>query len=375
MHKLMYARLLRLTALPLLAGMCSIGQAQSSLADGDPLPRSIERPLEAIDGVQTVYDSVAVEPGIRLRVLVSMPDDAETPLHPILFTQWVSCDTIELGHGNGGALGAVARDSGLALVRVERAGTGDSQGPSCSELDYEMEVAHYVSAFASVLDHETLDPSKVYIWGDSLGATTAPLVALSLQNAGYDIAGIAVQGGGALTHFERMLNFERIYLERRPQHVSLESIHDSLLDRARFLTEYLLNKRHPDQIAMDTPAMAAVRADIRGMDTGSHYGRPFAWHQQAAQQNFLAAWAALDAPVLVIFNEFDQFEVLHGHQLIVDAVNRLRPGTGKLIVQAGLGHSSWRFNSINEAYRDETGIPEAETTAARIVHWLRTQAN
>ena len=30
--------------------------------------------------------------------------------------------------------------------------------------------------------------------------------------------------------------------------------------------------------------MAAVAADVRGLTEGRHYGRPFAWHQQAAQR-------------------------------------------------------------------------------------------
>ncbi len=359
-------------ATAMLLNLSTAGQAQSILDRSDQLPRADERPLESVDGVRTYYESVEVEPGVRLRVLISVPAGSDRALHPILFTQWVSCDTVELGEGSGGSLGAVAKNSGLALVRVERSGTGDSQGSGCDNLDYDTEIQHYISAFTQILDHKALDPSKVYVWGDSLGATTAPLVAVALQNAGRDIAAVAVQGGGALTHFERMLNFDRFYLERRSQEVAAASIHSEMLARVRFHTEYLINQRHPDNISTDSPAMAAVRSDVRGMSSDNHYGRPFSWHQQAAQRNFLAAWATLDAHVLVIFNEYDQFETLHGHRLIVDTVNRLRPDTANLVVQPGLGHSSWRFNSIEEAYRDETGIPETETTAARIVHWLRT---
>ena len=47
------------------------------------------------------------------------------------------------------------------------------------------------------------------IYGSSLGSTTAPLVA-----QGKKVAGIIVQGGGAVTYLERMINFDRLYLER-----------------------------------------------------------------------------------------------------------------------------------------------------------------
>lgn len=339
------------------------------LAADDPLARKDDRPLESIEGFATHYGSVEAAPGVRLRTLITIPDGAETPLKPLLFTQWVSCGSVEMRRATSD-LATLARDSGLALVRVERAGSGDSEGPACSDLDYDTEVEHYISAFSQLLDHPRIDPSNIYVYGSSLGSTTAPLVAAALQEGGRNIAGVIVQGGGALTHYERMLNFDRFYLERRPDAVAPAAIHAEMNSRAQFHAEYLIKGRHPDEIAKDNAVTAGVRADVRGLEADNHYGRPFAWHQQAAQRNFLAAWAALDADVLVIFNEYDQFETLHGHRLIVDTVNRLRPGAATLVVQQGLDHSSWRFDSLEAAYADETGVPEAETTARAILDWL-----
>ncbi len=91
----------------------------------------------------------------------------------------------------------------------------DGSGPACEELDYDTELRHYVEAFKKLLGDERIDASRVYVYGSSLGSTTAPLVAAQLEEAGFDIAGIMVQGGGAVTYYERMFNFERIYLERR----------------------------------------------------------------------------------------------------------------------------------------------------------------
>ena len=48
-------------------------------------------------------------------------------------------------------------------------------------------------------------------------------------------------------------------------------------------------------------------------------------------KNFLAAWAKIEAPVLVVYGEFDQFEPRDGHQLIADTVNQLRPGTATFV--------------------------------------------
>ena len=117
--------------------------------------------------------------------------------------------------------------------------------------------------------------------------------------------------------------------------------------------------------------MMSIRNDVRGLDKNSHYGRPFAWHQQAAKHNFLAAWEALNAKVLVIFNEFDQFETRHGHKLIVETVNRKSPNSATFIEQKGLGHSSWRYSSNEEAYANEGGTPETNITGKAILEWLK----
>lgn len=336
------------------------------------LERKDARPLEKIAGVTSHYGSVDVGGGTKLRTIITAPEDIEEPLHPLIFTQWVSCGSIEFReNGSPNVLRTLAQETGLALVRVERASDGDSIGPACDELDYNTEVAHYIAAYKELLKDKRINASKVFVFGSSLGSTTAPLVAKALQDAGYDIGGIAVQGGGAETYLERMITFERQYLERRPGDVAPEDIHDQMNNRIRFQYEYLINDRHPDDIAQDSPAMAAVRADVRGLGENDHYGRPFAWHQQAAKQNFLAAWAALNAPVLVIFNEFDQFEAQYGADVIVNTVNRLRPGTATLIVQPNLGHSDYLFETIDEAYADKTGAPAWKGKAEILTEWFQ----
>ena len=327
---------------------------------------------EAIPGVTSHYSVVELDDGSRLQSIIAVPEGTVSPRHPLLFTQWVSCDTIEFGERSNAhqLLAALARDSGLALIRVERTAL-DGSGPACETLDYDTELANYTEAFRTLLADDRIDASRIYVYGSSLGSTTAPLVALRLQDAGFDVAGIMVQGGGAVTYFERMLNFDRIYLERRPDAVAPEDIHDEILLRAKFQYEYLVEGRHPDDVAKDSSDMAKIRADILGMGDTDHYGRPFAWHQQAAQHNFLDAWARLDAMVLVVFNGFDQYETRHGHKLIVDVVNRLRPGTATFIERDGIDHSDYRFATIEDAYADRDGTRAWREAAQIMTDWLR----
>ena len=327
--------------------------------------------IESIPGVDSHYGVVEVSDGSRLQSIITLPEGDSSPRHPLLFTQWVSCGSLEYREGSNARelLAALARTSGLALVRVERDAL-DGTGPDCANLDYDTEVEHYTEAFTQLLEDERIDASRVFVYGSSLGSTTAPLIAVELQNKGFDIAGIMVQGGGAVTYYERMLNFDRIYLERRPDTVSPEDIHDEMRLRAKFQWEYLFAQRHPDEVASDSADMDRIRNDILGMGEEDQYGRPYAWHQQAAQHNFLAAWAELDAPVLVVFNAFDQFETPHGHQLIANTVNRLRPGTATYVERPNIGHSDNRYATIEDAYAFRDGEPAWEEAAEIMTGWL-----
>ena len=352
----------------------SLSAGTAVLDSEDPLPVRTET-TERIPGVTTFYRSAPVDANTRLRIFVTRPDGSEAPLHPLFLTQWVSCGPLHHrpGSGTSESLAMLARHSGLSLVRVERSGSGDSSGIPCSELDYDTEIAHYRAAFQQVLDSGDVDPSQIFFFGSSLGSTTAPLLARHFQDTGYRIGGVAVQGGGAYSYLERMLAFEQNYLDRRPGEVPVEERTAQYQQRAAFLVEYLVKQRHPDDIAGDSSAMAAVRDDILGMDARTHYGRPYRWHQQAAQRNFAAAWSALAAPVLVIFNEYDQYESVYGASLLADSVNRGGKGRAELVLQRGLGHSSWAFDDILAAYADEDGIPSWPITAGRLVAWFRRQ--
>src|SRR5262249_49524425 len=154
-------------------------------------------------------------------------------LPAVFLVQWVSCGSLEFRHGRPNQLRDLARASGMVLIRVDRAGTGDSEGPPCDKLDHDTEIAHYRAALAKLSRHPWVDPDRVVLYGSSLGATSAPLVA-----EGYPIAGIIAQGGGALSYLERMINFDSLNLERAGK-VPPEQFTREMARRVAFQHAYL----------------------------------------------------------------------------------------------------------------------------------------
>ena len=339
--------------------------AQSRLT-GD-LPRKDNKPLESLPGLETEYGSVRTSEGVRLRTIITRPAGTTKKLPTIFHTQAVSCGSLEpLPADRLTVLGGLAQRSGMATIRVERAGTGDSEGPACDKLDYDTEVRHYREALEQLSRHPWVDANRIVIYGSSLGSTTAPLVA-----QGRKVAGIVVHGGGAATYLERMINFDRLYVERSGKYRP-EQIHDEMVRRIAFQQLYLIGKKTPEQIAKERPDLAGVWQSIRGgAEAPPHYGRPYAWHWQAANKNFLAAWAKVEAPVMVAYSSYDQFEPRASHKVIVDAVNRLRPGTATLVPLNGYDHSVWRYPDEFAAYREEGGTRAPEALLEPILAWLR----
>ncbi len=345
--------------------MPAAGLAKSRMV-GD-LPRKDGKPLEALPGVETEYGMVRTSEGVRLRTIITRPQGARGKLPMIFHTQAVSCGSLEpLPTDRPSLFAGLAQRSGMVLVRVERAGTGDSEGPACSALDYDTEVRHYREAFDQVARHPWVDPNRIVIYGSSLGSTTAPLVA-----QGKKVAGVAVQGAGAATYLERMIGFDRLYFERSGKFPAGE-IHDRMVRSVRFNQHYLLGRKTPSQVVAEDPSLAGVWESMRGTaEAPPHYGRPYAWHWQAAQKNFLAAWARVEAPVLVGYAEYDQFEPRSSHKVIVDTVNQLRPGSARLVDLPGLDHSLWRYPDEFAAYREQDGQRAPDAWLTPLLAWLK----
>src|SRR5688572_32246276 len=268
-----------------LACCLPIATHAASSVEGD-LPRREGRALEEIPGLDSRYGVLQAPDGTRLRTILTRPAGTGGRLPAILFVQWLSCDSIELPakqqDGWSRMLRRVAQESGYAMMRTEKAGVGDSEG-DCASLDYATELAGHRAALAALRRSPDVDPERIVIFGASMGGNYAPLVA-----AGVPVAGVMIWGGGAKTWFERMMGFERRAKELSGVPAAELDAHMHRL--ARFFVAYLLDGEDPAAIAREQPALAGTWEKIVGTDPGSHYGRPPAFHRQAAARGCAVAW-------------------------------------------------------------------------------------
>ena len=141
--------------------------------------------------------------------------------------------------------------------------------------------------------------------------------------------------------------------------------------RVAFQHAYLIGRKTPAQVAAAHPELKGVWDGLLGTAADNHYGRPFAWHWQIAGKDLIGPWTRVEAPVMVVYGEYDQYETRRGHRIIVDTVNRLRPGTATWLEIPKADHDLEVYPDAISAYRGEGGRRSHELFVGPVVEWLK----
>jgi pimeloyl-ACP methyl ester carboxylesterase len=317
-------------------------------------------------GIRTDYGTLTLRDGVKLQTIVTKPAGAAGRMPAILFVQWLSCDSVAISDrptdGWSAMLRQIVRRSNAIVWRTEKRGVGKSEG-RCETMDYDTELADHREAFDRLRRRDDVDPRRIVVFGGSIGGTYAPLVA-----AGHDVAGVMIWGAGTTTWAERMLRFERNALELGG--AAPDTLAREMALRYQFFDRYLIRGETPAQIAATDPTVGAVWKRIVGTDDKGHYGRPFAFHQQAQRADWAAAWAKIDAPVLAMYGEYDWFESREATALIARIANARSAGRGTYAEVARMNHHFAQYRSPEDAYAEKNGEVNPEPAVSVMLAWL-----
>jgi pimeloyl-ACP methyl ester carboxylesterase len=329
-------------------------------------------PHEQIPGTVTTYGAVRSERGYLLRTVVSRPErSAGARLPGVLFVPWLSCDPVEKPDpGNDGfahMLRDVAGGSGVVVMRVEKPGIGDSEGPDCRFGGLDDERASHRAGLRALRSMPGVNPNRIYLFGGSIGGALAPILAAEQPEG---IAGVIAVGGYTLTWYEHMLDIERRRLTLSGSKPA--EVNSAMRGFAEFYTEYLIGGRTPGEVLADRPALRPLWYD----EPAHQYGRPAAYYHAVQQLDVEGAWAKIaehGISTLVVRGDYDWIMGPAEAERAVEIVNARRPGLAKLVLLPKTDHGLMAYESLAAAFGD--GKPRNEGGAARAVTaWLKEQA-
>lgn len=326
-------------------------------------------PHERIPGTTVQYGAIRSDRGYLLRTVVTRPEHAgPVRLPAVLFVPWLSCDPVEKpdpgDDGFAHLIRDVAMESGMVLMRVEKPGVGDSEGPDCRQGGLEDERAAPRAALRVLRARPDVDTTRIFLLGGSIGGALAPVLA---SESPRGIAGVISAGGFSRTWYEHMLDIERRRLTLAGR--SPTEVNTAMRGFARFYAEYLLDRRTPAEVLAAHPELRPLWYD----EPTHQYGRPAAYFHAVQQLDVEGAWAALaerGIPALVVWGEYDWIMGRVEAERAAEIVNARRPGLARLVVVPKTDHGLMAFATVADAFADER--PRYDGGAGRaVIAWLR----
>lgn len=325
--------------------------------------RAAPAPLEQGEHFSTDYGVVEAA-GLRLRRLLTLPKTGDGPFPTLMIVQGLGCFSVD----NEPAANPTYRpiiealsQQGYATLRIDKPGTGDSEGGPCEAVDFETELAGYRAGLASLQDDPRVDPAQLFVFGHSMGGIMMP----SLVD-GFDVAGVAVYGSG----FKSWLQYQLDSVRRQK---ALEGLPPPMVDAAgrdaeQLAAHLLVLGWSLQQFRDEFPAAAA------GYPHGETLfgGKPVRYFQQLHGHRLPQEWAEVDTQVLALYGAADFVSFEDDHRGIVDTVNHARPGRAELRVLPGIDH--W-FRQAGDfaASRQQAGQgPYNPVMIETLAEWLQS---
>jgi alpha-beta hydrolase superfamily lysophospholipase len=322
------------------------------------------RPVESFKGVVTEYKSVLTSFGYKVQVIITRPEGTTGKIPGVFFVRWMSCDPIEKPvsrkHGVAMLLEDFIQRSGYAVIRVEKPGLGDSEGPACYNCDFAHEVAAHQAAYKAFTELDFIDKNKVIVLAQSNGAAWAPLVVADKAPAAF-----VVSGGWLKTWYEHMLEYKRKDFEWNG--LAENEVNRKMKLAAEFYTDYLITKKAPYEVLKQKPHLAEIWDD-----EGEHqWGLPASYLQQLQELNPAQLWKKANSPTYVFYGEYDIAMSESDHKKIAAYV--LANGSSSVYEYIPkMDHSLFWFDTREKSMNDFYGSGAYDPALAdRLFTWLK----
>jgi len=326
------------------------------------------RPVEAIATGRVVLGH-AVAGSTRLRTILTLPAGAG-PWPCVLHLQGIdvaSCEhPLEPSHPVLRLASDFARE-GYSMMRVERSGVGDSEGPPPAKTDLEAEVETALAAFHALSNRDLIDPSRIFLFGHSIGGMIAPVLASRARACGIIVFGTSAKRWRtcAVGTTERQLALKGYTGEELSGRVAAwAEMHAAVCRDGRTPGEAMARRPHLSILAS------------RQCQGETLFGRNARFFRQLDALPLSELWRALTVPVLVLRGENDWVcDASDAESVVARATERAVPGRVDFLELPRMGHDMLSHASLEASFhRPREGTWNGHAAAAAVA-WMRERIN
>jgi uncharacterized protein len=330
----------------------------SAVREGDPVTAKVIRkkktvrlsgitapvPGESSDAYEEYYDRVPFSGGF-LSMIITKPA-GEGPFPVVYFIPGYMCYSLDnIGTHPYGKIADLLTRKGLMVVRVEKSGEGSSiNTPDCRSIGLWKEVEGFRAGLMKINTLPFADTNNIFIFGHSLGAMQAPLIA-----KGTGVKGIIIEGSSGDSWFEYILAMFRF---QNPIMGSDPAENEEMIARSTpLLYRYLVLKENPAELAK-TPSYDSILTEMMQYDHNGHiWDRHFTYWQELQDVNQPAGWRDCNARVLVMrgSGDLEAFST-EQHESIVKVVNHYHPGYASFVLLRNSDHAFCKSDTPEESY-------------------------
>ncbi len=315
--------------------------------------------------IDVVYSALKAGP-IWQRTIITKPKGAG-PFPIVVYFQDYGCESLDQPYPPYRPIRQFAHtlaELGVAVMRIEKPGIGDSEGPPCTECGFETERAAFDAAVPYAKSVPFVDANDVHIFGHGTGGVSAALAA-----AKYDVASVIVFGTYCRPFKDHLHRNELRFaaVSGIPESKSEETV--ALADK--YFGMLLDEKKAPYEILFDCPELDAYVEVRDGDDSTKIFGVDYRYWQELNAVNVDEVWSNVDDLVLALWGDADYASGQEDHQRIADIVNANHPKNAVLWTVPGTGHKLDTATSIHESFAHRMYGPFNPLIAHQVQLWTR----
>lgn len=301
------------------------------------------RNLPAAPTTEVRFEEIAYGKG-TLRGFVEKPKGAG-PFPTIFFLQGYPCSSVEFINPQNPFRKLINQwvEKGYAVFRVEKPGVGDSQTKyPCSQTDFYLELGGFKHAYKALLQYDFVDKDQLFLYGHSLGASMAPILALDHMPTGIMVYGFVIKS------WEEYLK-DIMVLQNPLFGTPVEIGRQQQKDIAPLFNAFFQEKKAPADFLKS-------QNDIRLFTDAMNYdgnelcfGRHYRFWQTLNGFDMNDYWSRVNCPVLSLYGEADLTALnAESAQKTAAIINKHNPGNGTFKFVKETDHALIKVSSREE---------------------------